>query len=230
MASPRASRPCSASSTVAAFSFFSSARIFSAFVRSSSSSVISLPKISTSSASLSRNASSLAISLFMSSISTAARSRFFVDSCIALSHHAFWLASLDASCMSRSISSWISSLIFANGSAKMRLAKAVRSVLRKSPPFRFRRLAITVLPPSAAGPPRRFRFASCRNASGAPSLASVASASASRASMAPSLRATACATRTFTACWLKRIVLDDTLSPTAPLMIPITWLSVVSSA
>mmetsp|Transcript_118074 Transcript_118074/g.381086 ORF Transcript_118074/g.381086 Transcript_118074/m.381086 type:complete len:209 (+) Transcript_118074:860-1486(+) len=76
-----------------------------------------------------------------------------------LSHQPFCVASLAASSFSLSTSSLMSSLIFAKGSAAMRLARAVRTLLWSRSPWMRRTVATAAPGPTSAGcrPPPRAR-------------------------------------------------------------------------
>mmetsp|Transcript_16982 Transcript_16982/g.42720 ORF Transcript_16982/g.42720 Transcript_16982/m.42720 type:complete len:276 (+) Transcript_16982:231-1058(+) len=225
-----ASRPSWASLTMASCSVFSSPRNLMASAWASWISLMAFARSSSSKVRRLRKASKDASSLLRDVTSSAAYSRFCVASAIALSHQPFWLASLLASCKSRSMSSWIKVLILANGSAAILLAKARSKVLLSLSPSFLSKFAIIALPSSLpAGPPRSRRTEARVATPWRKEGASCSSAAISMASMSSALVATASAWRTLAVCCESRRVDALDFSETAPLMMAMACVKVASS-
>mmetsp|Transcript_15100 Transcript_15100/g.39952 ORF Transcript_15100/g.39952 Transcript_15100/m.39952 type:complete len:347 (+) Transcript_15100:536-1576(+) len=227
-----ASSPAVASAMASSLSAFSFARMASAFSRLALSSATSEDNTLSSSESLSRRASDPAIWAFSSVIFSAAYPRFCSAADVALSHHAFWSASLDCCASKRSISSWMSCLTLTNGSAEdtpaIWVARAISSELRSFCPWLFSMSMMASRPLAAAAALSASVCGACRLCRKLG--ASAASAAASAASMKPGDAASRLANLRDTAFWLKRTVAAVVLLATASPITPSTWVSIEISS
>mmetsp|Transcript_90904 Transcript_90904/g.256245 ORF Transcript_90904/g.256245 Transcript_90904/m.256245 type:complete len:243 (-) Transcript_90904:9-737(-) len=131
------------------------------------------------------------------------------------------------------MSSWTKVLILAKGSEAILLAKAVSKALLSLSPESLSKFTTAILPSSSefgAAPRNRRAEAIEERRSWRNEGASWSSAASSMASMSAALPATASALRMLTVCWAKRTVAAEVCSLTAPLMMPMAWVSVDSSA